>query len=112
MNIELVRGESFPIEFSLKDESGESIQATEIVVTCRKAPSKDSKILFQKKLSENEITYDNGIYTFNIEEDDTKDLEYGSYGYDIKVSYNDLIEKFVGSITINKEFNNEYSIES
>lgn len=112
MNIELVRGESFPIEFSLKDESGESIQATEIVVTCRRTPYKESPILFQKKLSENEITYDSGIYTFNIEEDDTKSLDYGTYGYDIKVSYSDLIEKFVGSITIKEEYNNEYSIES
>lgn len=36
MNIELVRGEEFPVEFSLQDESGTSIQATEVVVTCRR----------------------------------------------------------------------------
>lgn len=112
MNIELVRGEAFPIEFTLKDEDNQSIQANEIVVTCRRTPYKESPILFQKKLSDNEITYDSGKYVFNIEEADTKSLEYGTYGYDIKVSYNDLIEKFVGNITIKEEYNNEYSVES
>ena len=112
MNIDLVRGEEFPVEFSLQDESGTSIQAEEIVVTCRKAPYKDSPILFQKKLSENEISYSDDKYTFDILEDDTKDLEYGIYGYDIKVSFDGLIEKFVGDITINKEYNNEYSSNS
>lgn len=112
MNIELVRGEAFPIEFTLKDENNETIQAEEIVVTCRRTPYKESPILFQKKLSEGYVEYDDGKYMFFLEQDDTKNLEYGTYGYDIMVIYNNLIEKFVGNITIKEEYNNEYSVES
>jgi len=111
MNIELVRGEEFPVEFTLKNEDNQNItpqELTDIIITCRKLPYSDSDVLFQKKLSDDEIEYSDGNYTFNILEEDTKDLEYGNYGYDIKVIQEGLIDKFVGIITIKEEYNCEY----
>lgn len=109
MNFTLVRGESFPVEFEIKDEGNNNLLADEVIITCRKLPFEDSPILFQKKLSDNTITYLDNKYKFVILEDDTKDLDYGTYGYDIKIIKDELIEKFVGSISINEEYNNEYS---
>ncbi|MBP5408482.1 MAG: hypothetical protein J6Y42_05035 [Bacilli bacterium] len=111
MNIELVRGEEFPIEFTLKNDEDVNMtpqELTDIVITCRKLPYSDSDILFQKKLSDSEIRYTDGTYTFNILEEDTKDLNYGTYGYDIKVIQEGLIDKFIGSIIIKEEYNCEY----
>lgn len=108
MNISLVKGEQFPIEFELRNPDDTIITSsliTEITITCRKKPIATSPILFQKKYTDGDITFANDKYTFIIEEDDTKDLGYGDYGYDIKVeTTTDIINKFVGTITIRQEY--------
>ena len=111
MLIEIVRGEKLPVEFSLVNEEGESItNVDDITITCRKLPYEDSPILFQKKFSD--VILENNKYIFTILEEDTKDLNYGSYGYDIKITDGDLIQKFVGEIIIKEEYNNEYNTEA
>ena len=117
MNLNVVRGEQYPIIMDLLDNDGNKIEQSEIseiTMTCRKLPEETSEILFQKKLSNDEITYDSEEQAFVIEllEEDTKDLEYGSYGYDIKVESGDVIEKFVGSLIVKEEYTMGYANES
>ena len=118
MNIEIRRGEQFPIEMKLLDEDGEVItpsQLTEITMTCRKLPDKESPILFQKTLTgENpQITFDDNdnVYIISLLEEDTKDLEYGTYGYDIKIEIDDVIEKQVGQLIVREEYTMGYEEE-
>lgn len=118
MNIEIRKGEQIPIEMELLNENGDVItpsQLTEITMTCRKLPIEQSPILFQKKLSDSEpqITFDSeeGKYIIDLLEADTKDLQYGTYGFDIKVESNNLIEKFVGSLVVKEEYTMGYDNE-
>lgn len=116
MNIKIARGEQLPLTMSLKDDESNNIlptQLTEITMTCRKLPIKESQILFQKKLSNDEITYDvtSSEYVINLLEEDTKNLSYGQYGFDIKIEIDDVIEKFVGSLTITEEYTMGYDNE-
>lgn len=117
MNIDMVRGEQFIVLMDLLDEDGNKIDSelvTEITMTCRKQPYEQSNILFQKKFTDEEITYDSESqeYEIHILEEDTKDLQYGTYGFDIKVESGELIQKFVGTLNIKEEYTMGYENES
>ena len=47
----------------------------------------DEDYIFQKKLSDDTITYDSRtcLYTFEINPEDTNDLDYGCYKFDVEV---------------------------
>lgn len=83
-----VRGDSFPFKTQITKKDGTPITLNEIeslFVTCRKMAIKESPILFQKKLED--VTIDSDGYChilFNPE--DTRDLEYGEYCYDIEIT--------------------------
>ena len=112
MELELTRGEQFPIEFKINNDDGtptkrEDLQ--EIIFVCRQFPEETSPILFKKTLSENDITGDDGVYQFLLKVEDTKDLEYGIYGCEVKVvTIANFIRKEVGSLTITKEYSMGY----
>ena len=115
MNISLVKGEQFPVEFELKQPDGTVLSTSDIIeitITCRKKPIETSPIVFQKKYTDGDITFANDKYTFQIEEDDTKSLDYGDYGFDIKVETTaGIINKFDGIITIKQEYTWGYANE-
>ena len=111
-NIELPRGDQFPVNFSITDESKEVVLADdidEITLTCRKSPYKSSAILFQKKKSDKSIYFNDELkqWEFMILKEDTQDLSYGDYGFDIEVVIGDLISTKVGKICITEEFTME-----
>lgn len=114
MNLSFIRGDQFAIKFKVKDNNGVYIDnenIEDIIVTCRQYPDLESEILFQKKLSENTIEYDseNQNYEFYILEEDTSNLEYGTYGYDISVVTDNEVQTFTGAMSVVDESNNSYS---
>ncbi len=85
IDIEFTRGDTCPISFSLEDENGNEMivdSSVEIYFTVKQSYSSTDAI-FQKRLSRNEITIENGICSFVILPDDTNQLNYGNYVYDL-----------------------------
>jgi len=109
IDLEFPRGDQFPVSFKVKDKVGDYLEENDIndiVVTCRKYPSEESEVLFQKKLGE-DIEYVEDNWTFFILNEDTKDLECGIYGYEIKLFVGDIIKTFTGHIDIKDEYTGE-----
>lgn len=109
MNIQFARGNQFPLSFKIKDAQKVNLtdaDVDEITITCRKEPNKNSDVLFQKKLSDGTIVYDLEIEKFVwwIKKEDTENLKYGDYGYDIEVIKGDIIATKVGSFQITDEY--------
>ena len=115
MELELVRGEQFPIEFEITDDSDTAINKEDlqdITFVVREFPEETSPILTKKTLIDGDITGDNGSYTLNINEEDTKDLNFGTYGCEIKVeTTSGIIKKEVGTLIITKEYSMGYQNE-
>ena len=109
IDLEFPRGDQFPVSFKIKDQDGNYLKDTDvenIVVTCRKYPSEECDVLFQKKLGE-DIEYVEDNWTFLLLNEDTKELECGLYGYEIKVFVDDIIKTFTGHINIKDEYTGE-----
>ena len=109
IELELPRGDQFPISFKIVDDEGNYFDEEEIddiVVTCRKYPVEECEVLFQKRLGK-EIEYDGDHWTMLLSTDDTKELEYGLYGYEIKIFADNIIKTFVGHINIKDEYTGE-----
>ena len=89
-NHEFVRGDSFCFKIKLLDADKQPIIAdkiSELFVTFRKYTNDDSPIIFQKNLED--VTIDEYGYchvAFNPE--DTQDLPYGEYYFDMEVTLN------------------------
>ena len=115
MELELVRGEQFPIEFEITDDSDTAINKEDlqdITFIVREFPEEESPILTKKTLINEDITGDNGLYSLNINEEDTKDLDFGTYGCEIKVeTTSGIIKKEVGTLIITKEYSMGYQNE-
>ncbi len=112
MKLEFPRGDQFPVNFRVIDENQKVILAsdiTEITLTCRELPYKNSPILFQKKKSDKTIYFNEELeqWEFRILKEDTKDLSYGEYGFDIEIVVDDLVTTKVGKINITKEYTME-----
>ena len=110
MKIEMPRADQFPIVFKVKsivnNEYLTDGDIEEITMTCRLKPMKESPILFQKKLSEGTIIFDkeSNQVVIKMLKEDTKDLKYGTYGFDIEIKIGDIISTKVGTIKITKEY--------
>lgn len=95
MKIELIQGDTSSIyKFQRKDAFGETIKTMpqKMWITFKDACDCD-EALFQKTL-DNGITYDenDNYYRFQINSEDTHNLEFGIYGFDIAI-LNELGEK-------------------
>lgn len=105
MEIEMPRGDLRNVSFSIKN-NGVLVDVVfdEIYVTFKKNEySKDA--LFQKKLTDGTITKGNdNIYYFTINPEDTDDLTYGNYLFDIEIVKIGTIKKtIVGTLILTKE---------
>lgn len=109
MNIEMPRGDQFPVSFKIKNKADNSYvsEVDDMYITFREKPFKSSKILFQKTLKD--ITFDSETnkWRFMIEKEDTEKLSYGVYGYDIEITIGDLIRTKTGSLTLTDEYTME-----
>lgn len=103
ISINMPRGDYRPITINIKNLSVTELD--EIYITCKKN-SKVKDFLFQKKLSNGTITKDEeGYYHFGIMPEDTEELNYGDYYFDIEVyNENPLIKQtIVGTLKLTDE---------
>ena len=86
--IEIVRGDTSPVyKFQRKNESGVITTKPQKMWITFKKNCCDSDCVFQKSLENKEITYSetDNYYRFRILSNDTQELKYGDYGFDIAI---------------------------
>lgn len=87
-----IRGDSFPIKFKITDSDGSPILKnglSSLFLTCRKSNTKSSPILFQKKIEDFYYDEDDTFYYISFEPEDTRELKYGEYNFDIEATFTD-----------------------
>lgn len=109
MDFEFPRGDTKRFKFKLKDSAGIDLilgVGDNLYITVKKnANSKE--VLIQKTL-ESGIDYNNddGYYYVTLKADDTSELDYGTYGFDIELKTSAGLVKtlLIGSITLTEEY--------
>lgn len=100
------RGDIHPVRFVVYDEDDQvtNIDFTQIYMSCKKSV-KDTNVLFQKTLSDGTIVkVGNGDYKFRIEPEDTNNLQFGEYVFDIELIYEDEIKQTIcGTLRLSEE---------
>ena len=105
MQISLPRGDIRNVRFQVKDGSEVYTDFTEIYFTVKKNYKTD-EVLIQKKLSDESITLDpvSGYFSFKFSPEDTNNLTYGTYVFDIELNKGDVIKQTsLGELTITEE---------
>lgn len=105
MDLEFTRGDTQYIKFQLKDGNGENLRLTnsENLYFTVKENQNSKKILIQK-IFPLEIKYSDGYYVFEITSEDTSDLAYNTYQYDIELKSGNYVKTLgFGTITLTDE---------
>lgn len=103
VKIVMARGDVKHIGFTVKLGQQVQTEFDDIYFTVKK-DSRDREFKFQKKVSDGTITENNGHYSFTINPEDTDELSFGSYAFDIEIVRLPSIKKtFVGSLTLTDE---------
>jgi hypothetical protein len=90
-NIRTVKGDTFSCGFTIENLS-QNIETAKF--TCRGSLNDNSDILFQKSLNdgislvETDIEHDIKKYAVRVAPDDTKNLQSGTYYYDLEIGVN------------------------
>ena len=87
MRISMPRGDLYTVRFQIYENETDitSIDFSQIYMTCKRT-NKDRTPLFQKSLTGGTIhKISDGDYTFNIEPEDTNNLQFGEYSFDIEL---------------------------
>lgn len=88
--LSFIRGDSCPLKLKINDVEGISVpkeDLRDLYLTCRKSNTKYSEIIFQKNI--NDFGYENEYYFINIEPQDTQELPYDTYNFDIEATFAD-----------------------
>ena len=86
--VKFVRGDTCLFKVQLSSTGDKSLNMSDIdtiFITCRKTPDKDSDILFQKTKEDIVIDQDAFLH-FQFNPDDTENLYYGLYYFDIEIT--------------------------
>lgn len=106
MRIAMARGDIKLVRFLIQtlDEVPADYDFTEIYFTVKKG-SRDRQFLFQKKLSTDGIVkLGPGDYQLKILPEDTQNLNFGNYKFDVQIQYRDqLKETFAGDFILKDE---------
>lgn len=105
MKITMPRGDIRRVEFSVVDSTDQIFDKDfdEIYMTVKKSYN-ETDSLFQKKLSDGSIQKEGDSYYFTIKSEDTADLKYGQYVFDIELVRGDVLKQtFLGSIKLTEE---------
>lgn len=111
VDLEFPRGDTFVFGFQLVDANKEPLNFDvgdiEIYLTVKRNEN-TSDVIFQKKFSLGEILRDeehDGVYYTTFNPDDTNELKYGQYGFDVQVKLGDYVStEIIGTITLTKEY--------
>ncbi len=108
MDFEFTRGDTKVFKFKLKDKNGEELKlaSTDKIYLTAKKNAKSTEKAFQKTLGNGIELKDDGYYYVTINSNDTANLNYGTYGYDIEIKTATGIVKtlLIGSITLTEEY--------
>ena len=86
--IEIIRGDSNKFSFTRKDNEGKTItQPANSAYFTVKESWTTQEYLIQKTIED--MTFSEGKYEFTIEPEETDNLEYGTYVYDLEVIQED-----------------------
>lgn len=97
------RGDIRNIRFRILNGSEVFTDLDEIFFSVKRSVSAKN-VLFQKRLSREEITLDGDYFIFKIEPADTDDLDYGTYVFDIELIKGDTIKQTsVGRFILTEE---------
>lgn len=111
MSITMPRGDIRAVYFTVYNNSNGNGEKTvydegfdEIYFTVKTGYNK-AEYLFQKRLSTGDIELmEDGVYQFVIEPEDTDNLKFGAYVFDIElVAGTDIKQTFTGSLTLTNE---------
>lgn len=105
-NLEMTRGDTLRFKFQRKTENEEIIyeKLDKMYFTVKK--NRETKKVLIQKTSDHGITYDEGTgyYHVVIEPEDTDNLSYGKYYFDVEITKNDIVKTIIlGTLQINKE---------
>ena len=82
--LKVIRGDTNIFKFTRKDSEGNTItQKANALYFTIKSDCFTNKVLIQKTIDD--MTFENGVYTFTIDGNDTDNLNYGFYKYDLEV---------------------------
>ena len=81
-DIELTRKNSFGFNFSIKNLTED---LTSCFLSCKETPE-DETYIFQKSLGNGIKKLDSGGYYVKIEPNDTKDMDFTKYYYDLQIT--------------------------
>lgn len=90
-NLSIIRGDTIPLKFQRKDSDGNTItiNADKAYFTVKNNTAQ-SNFLIQKTLDDMTIDEDN-VYHFVIEPEDTNNLPYGTYVYDLEIIQGEIV---------------------
>ncbi len=104
-DFEFPRGDTMPVSFELTDSNGNELDfsSAEVYFTLKKNYNTQTAIL-QKKYSLGEIEIEGKNGNLVLEHNDTAELSYGKYVYDIQIKSGDYVKTLViGQIELTKE---------
>lgn len=104
-DFEFPRGDTCPVSFNITDSNGNSldISSSEIYFTIKNNYN-TSEYVLQKKKSANKITVNGNKCSLVLTHDDTANLKYGNYVYDIQIKSGDYVKTLcLGTITLTNE---------
>lgn len=87
---EFVRGDTFIMGLPIKYDDGKVVELDDIktlIFTCRKTYEKTSKVLITK--NKEDFEFDDDVYWITIKPEDTEQLPYGDYQFDIEATLKD-----------------------
>lgn len=108
MDLEFPRGDTKVFKFKLTDNNGEELTLTSVdklYLTAKKDVNSNT-VIFQKRIGSGIELKEDGYYYVTIYPDDTNELPYGQYGYDLEIKTATGIVKtlVVGTITLTEEY--------
>ena len=104
-DFEFPRGDTCPLSFDITDNEGNPLDltSTEIYFTLKNNYN-TSTALLQKKKSTGGITVDENKCSLVLTHDDTAEMSYGKYVYDIQIKSSTYVKTLaLGQITLTNE---------
>lgn len=105
MDIQFTRGDTQIIKFQLKDANNNLLELTDTdrLYFTVKDNSKSNKVSIQKTNIDG-IEYRDGFYILVITSEDTSNLQYKDYQFDIEFKSGDFVKTLtIGTITLTEE---------
>ena len=108
MDLEFIRGDTFRFKFKIKDKEGKEIKPTEdsfqLYFTVKKSNRSEDVIIQKTLINGIEYNAEDEYYHVEITSEDTSNLNYGSYVYDIELKSETIVKTLIiGQLTLTEE---------